>query len=107
MSTDKAMFQLLTVFAAMTSLSFTEEQNASLLQKLKSYLRDADNPNVFSTRKGPMLYALLEWFGFIGNNTIGEKRLDALNSEDVVAAIVEFEKFKARTRLMYLREARI
>ena len=107
MSLDKAMFQLLMVFTAMTSLSFKEEENPTLLQKLKFYLHDADDPSVFSTHKGPMLFALLGWFGFIGKNPVGEKRLDALNTEDVVATIVEWEKFKARTRLMYFREARI
>ena len=79
MSLDKAMFQLLTVFAAMTSLSFKEEENPTLLQKLKYYLHDADDPRVFSTHKGPMLFALLERFGFIGKNPVGEKRLDSLN----------------------------
>jgi len=54
-----------------------------------------------------MLFALLGWFGFVGKNPVGEKRLDTLNTEDVVATIVEFEKFKARTRLAYFREARI
>ena len=104
MNLDKTMFQLLTVFAAMTSLSFKEEENPTLLQKLKFYLRDAGDPRVFSTHKGPELFALLGWFGFIGKNPVGEKRLDALNTEDVVATIVEFEKFKARTRLAYLKE---
>jgi len=107
MSLDKAMFQLLTVFAAMTALSFKEEENPMLLQKLRFYLHDADDPRVFSTHKGPTLFALLGWFGFIGKNPAGEKRLDSLNTEDVVATIVEFEKFKARTRLAYLKEGRL
>lgn len=91
------MEKLLLVFSFLEECTLEMEllkNNEDTLRELCRLLREADE-QIWKTRHGPRLIALLRFFGILAPYK-GQERLDDLDPRLICETLVEFERFRSR-----------
>lgn len=87
------MEKLLLAFSLLTELEIESEgDDTKALRELLKILKESDD-NVWTTRHGPRLLALLKIFGLI-QPFEGQNRLDVLDPRLVCETLIAFEQFR-------------
>lgn len=86
------MEALLLAFSSLCEPDIEKMGELAALTKLRDLLKDAD-AGILGTRRGPIFYALLKWFGLI-HPFRGQERLDALPAEIVCETLAAWARFQ-------------
>ena len=96
------MEKLLHAFGFLSEIEIKSEgDDTKALRELLKILKEADD-NVWTTRHGPRLLALLKIFGLI-QPFEGQNRLDVLDPRLVCETLIAFEQFR---RELFLKHGR-